>query len=338
MKSDGDRPVAVRSRDDEPRAEMRATPGREPKPWWLRVRAPGGESYAHLKQVLRDRSLHTVCEEARCPNVGECWGVGTATFMILGDVCTRGCRFCAVGSGNPGGMVDEEEPAKTADAVRAMGLQYVVLTMVNRDDLADEGAAHVAECIRAIKKTAPGVLVEALVGDFSGRLDLVDRVCDAEPDVLAHNIETVERLQSRVRDQRSGFAQSLGVLARAKGHRSAPFTKSSIMLGLGEREAEVFDAMHALREKDVDFLTLGQYLQPSPSHLAVQEFVSPAGFDAYRDKGEGLGFRYVASGPLVRSSYRAGELFVGSLIRDRADQPAQDRHNRGNASVIQAVE
>jgi len=322
MKSNGELPVAARSGAALLRAGLSGTPGRAPKPAWLRVRAPGGESYAHLKQVLRERGLHTVCEEARCPNVGECWGVGTATFMILGDVCTRGCRFCAVSSGNPGGVLDEEEPAKTADAVRAMGLEYVVLTMVNRDDLADEGAAHVAECIRAIKTKAPGVVVEALVGDFSGRLDLVDVVCDAGPDVLAHNIETVERLQSSVRDQRSGFAQSLNVLARAKRHGSAPYTKSSIMLGLGESEAEMIDAMNALRARDVDFLTLGQYLQPTPSHLEVQEFVSPQGFDEYRGKGEELGFRYVASGPLVRSSYRAGELFVRSLIRDHADQPA----------------
>ena len=338
MKPDGERLPSIRSRDGALQAGVSGTPGRVPKPPWLRVRAPGGESYAHLKQVLRDRSLHTVCEEARCPNVGECWGVGTATFMILGDVCTRGCRFCAVSSGNPGGAVDELEPAKTADAVHAMGLEYVVLTMVNRDDLADEGAAHVAACIGAIKERSPNVLVEALVGDFSGRSELVDIVCDAAPDVLAHNIETVERLQSAVRDRRSGFAQSLEVLARAKRHGLAPFTKSSIMLGLGEGEAEVIDAMRSLRGKDVDFLTLGQYLQPTPSHLAVQEFVSPEGFDAYRRRGEELGFRYVASGPLVRSSYRAGELFVRSLISDRADQPAQDRHDRGNASVIQAVE
>jgi lipoic acid synthetase len=293
-----------------------ATVGRRPKPDWLRVQAPGGEKYAHLKQVLRERGLHTVCEEARCPNVGECWGGGTATFMVLGDVCTRGCRFCAVNSGNPG-AVDVDEAEKVADAVDAMGLDYVVLTMVNRDDLADGGAYHVADCIRAIKRRAPHVLVEALIGDFSGRGGLVDVVCDAAPDVLAHNIETVERLQTAVRDRRSGFERSLGVLSRAKAHGLSPPTKSSIMLGLGERHDEIVAAMRALRRHDVDFLTLGQYLQPTPAHLPVQEYVDPAAFDAHRRQGEALGFRYVASGPLVRSSYRAGELFIRASIESR---------------------
>jgi len=246
-----------------------ATVGRRPKPDWLRVQAPGGEKYAHLKQVLRERGLYTVCEEARCPNVGECWGSGTATFMVLGDVCTRGCRFCAVASGNPGGAVDVHEAEKLADAVDAMGLDYVVLTMVNRDDLADEGAQHVADCIRAIKRRTPQVLVEALIGDFSGRDGLVDVVCDAAPDVLAHNIETVERLQTAVRDRRSGFERSLAVLSRAKAHGLSPYTKSSIMLGLGERDDEIVAAMQALRRHDVDFLTLGQYLRPTLHHLPV---------------------------------------------------------------------
>ncbi len=312
-------------------ARPRATKGRQPKPDWLRVRAPGGECYAHLKQVLRERGLYTVCEEARCPNVAECWGGGTATFMVLGDVCTRGCRFCAVRSGNPGGVVDEDEPAKVADAVRAMGLDYVVLTMVNRDDLDDDGASHVASCIREIKRRSPDVLVEALIGDFNGRTDLVDIVCDAAPDVLAHNVETVESLQTLVRDQRSSFTQSLDVLAHARRHAGSPYTKSSIMLGLGEQPDEVDAAMRALRRHGVDFLTLGQYLQPTGGHLSVQEFVSPGDFDEYRRRAELLGFRYVAAGPLVRSSYRAGELFIRTLIRtggtDRAgaSAPEQDR-------------
>jgi len=299
-----------------------ATPGRQPKPAWLRVRAPGGENYAHLKQVLRQRGLYTVCEEARCPNVGECWGGGTATFMVLGDMCTRGCRFCAVTSGNPGGTVDVGEPANVAGAVHEMGLDYVVLTMVNRDDLPDEGAAHVAACIRAIKHAAPEVLVEALIGDFNGRMDLVDVVCDAAPDVLAHNIETVESMQTLVRDRRSNFAQSLDVLAHAKAHRLAPYTKSSIMLGLGERADEIGDAMRALRHHEVDFLTLGQYLQPTPAHLAVRDFVAPEVFDAHRTTAEDMGFRYVASGPLVRSSYRAGEMFIRTLVRSGGELPA----------------
>lgn len=299
-----------------------ATTGRAPKPPWLRVRAPGGEQYAHLKQVLRERGLHTVCEEARCPNVGECWGGGTATFMVLGDVCTRGCRFCAVHSGNPGGRTDADEPAKLAGAIGAMGLQYVVLTMVNRDDLSDEGAAHVAACIRAIKAAAPEVMVEALVGDFSGRRELVDVVCEARPEVLAHNIETVESMQALVRDRRCSFERSLAVLEHARAHRAAPYTKSSIMLGVGERPDEVRAAMRALRGRGVDFLTLGQYLQPTPAHLPVREFVDPQVFDAYRRDGEDMGFRYVAAGPLVRSSYRAGELFIRTLVRSTGDRRA----------------
>lgn len=300
-------------------APRRATAGRPPKPPWLRVQAPGGDNYAHLKQVLRERGLHTVCEEARCPNVGECWSGGTATFMVLGDICTRGCRFCAVSSGNPGGTVDADEPDKLADAVRAMGLDYVVLTMVNRDDLEDEGAAHVADCIRAIKRRAPDVLVEALIGDFNGRLDLVDVVCDAHPEVLAHNIETVESLQGLVRDRRSGFDQSLAVLAHAKKHRLTPFTKSSIMLGIGEEPDEVRAALRALRRQRVDFVTLGQYLQPTTGHLPVRHFVTPEAFDDYRVDAEAMGFAYAASGPLVRSSYRAGEMFIRSLVRRRGE-------------------
>ena len=291
------------------------------KPDWLRVQAPGGGNYAHLKKVLRERGLHTVCEEARCPNVGECWGGGTATFMVLGDVCTRGCRFCAVNSGNPGGAVDVHEPEKLAEAVDATGLDYVVLTMVNRDDLEDEGARHVAACIGAIKRRTPQVFVEALIGDFSGRDRLVDVVCDAAPDVLAHNIETVERLQTAVRDRRSGFKRSLGVLSRANAHHLSPHTKSSIMLGLGEREDEIVEAMKALRQHGVDFLTLGQYLQPTPSHFPIQEYVHPTTFDAHREKGEALGFHYVASGPLVRSSYRAGEHFIRASIASRRADP-----------------
>ena len=294
-----------------------APAGSHSKPDWLRVQAPGGGNYAHLKKVLQERGLHTVCEEARCPNVGECWGGGTATFMLLGDVCTRGCRFCAVNSGNPGGSVDVSEPRKVAEAVDATGLDYVVLTMVNRDDLEDEGAQHVAACIGAIKRRTPQVFVEALIGDFSGRDRLVDVVCDAAPDVLAHNIETVERLQTAVRDRRSGFKRSLGVLSRANAHHLSPHTKSSIMLGLGEREDEIVAAMKALRQHGVDFLTLGQYLQPTPEHLPVQKYVHPTTFDGHREKGEALGFHYVASGPLVRSSYRAGEHFIRASIESR---------------------
>lgn len=285
------------------------------KPEWLRVQAPGGSNYARLKKALRDRDLHTVCEEARCPNIGECWAGGTATFMVLGDVCTRGCRFCAVTSGDPAGSVDEDEPGKLAEAVEAMELDYVVLTMVDRDDLDDGGAGHVARCIDAIRRRVPEVLVEALVGDFRGDMAAVDRISDAAPDVFAHNVETVARLQGIARDRRCGYAQSLEVLARAKEHGAVPYTKSSLMVGLGEREDELRAAMEDLRARDVDFLTLGQYLQPSHRHLRVLRYVPPATFDEYRRTGEQLGFLYVASGPLVRSSYRAGELFVRSLLR-----------------------
>ncbi|MFQ5742564.1 MAG: lipoyl synthase [Acidobacteriota bacterium] len=284
------------------------------KPDWLRVRPPGGANYARLKEIVRGRDLHTVCEEAHCPNLGECWQGGTATFMVLGDACTRGCSFCAVTSGNPGGRIDSREPTRLAEAVAAMGLDYVVLTMVDRDDLPDGGAGHVASCIAAIKDRHPQLLVEALVGDFRGELEAVDRVCNAGPEVLAHNVETVERLQRRVRDRRAGFRQSLRVLARAKAHRLSPYTKSSIMLGLGEKEDEVLSTMWDLRQRGVDFLTLGQYLQPTRRHLEVQEYVSPARFDRLRRRAESLGFLYVASGPLVRSSYRAGEFFVRSLL------------------------
>lgn len=305
------------------------TPGHRRKPDWLRVRAPGGSGYARLKKVLRDRDLHTVCEEARCPNVGECWGGGTATFMVLGDVCTRGCRFCAVTSGDPGGRVDDEEPDRLAEAVEAMGLDYVVLTMVDRDDLDDGGAGHVARCIAAIRRRVPEVLVEALVGDFRGDAEAVDRVCDAAPDVFAHNVETVERLQRVARDRRCGYGQSLEVLARAKEHEAVAYTKSSLMLGLGEAEEEVRRTMEDLLAHDVDFLTLGQYLQPGGQYLPVQRWVSPATFDDHRRAGEEMGFLYVASGPLVRSSYRAGELFVRSLLR-----PDEGEESGGGSEAV----
>jgi lipoic acid synthetase len=299
------------------------------KPDWLRVRAPGGPSYAHLKQVLRSRNLYTVCEEAHCPNVGECWGGGTATFMVLGEVCTRGCRFCAVTSGNPGGGVDEKEPENVAAAAAEMGLEYVVLTMVDRDDLPDGGAGHVASCIAAIKERSPGIIVEALVSDFRGDQEAIDTICSGRPDVYSHNVETVERLQDAVRDRRCSYEQSLEVLARAKAHSLSPYTKSSIMLGLGETEDELVATMRDLRRHGVDFLTLGQYLQPSHRHLAVRNFVSPQQFEKLQSLAESLGFSYVAAGPLVRSSYRAGEFFVRSLVRGRQD----DEPARGNASA-----
>lgn len=288
----------------------------ERKPEWLRVRPPAGETYAHLKGLLRTLDLHTVCEEAHCPNLSECWGGGTATIMLLGDLCTRGCRFCAVKSGNPRGLVDIDEPEKVAAAVADLGLTYVVLTSVDRDDLPDGGSAHFARTIQEIKRRDSGILVEALIPDFQGDLEAVRTVVEAGPDVLDHNIETVRRLQSVARDRRATYEQSLSVLRAAKTMRDGLFTKSSIMLGLGETRGETLETMRDLRSHRVDILTLGQYLRPSDWHLPVQEYVSPEVFEDLREAGERMGFTYVAAGPLVRSSYRAGEFFLEKVVRD----------------------
>src|SRR3989454_1801758 len=298
----------------------------ERKPEWLRVRPPSGENYAHLKSLFRSLDLHTVCEEAHCPNVWECWGGGTATIMLMGDTCTRGCRFCAVTSGNPHGVLDLDEPKKVAMALAEMDLTYVVLTSVDRDDLADGGAEHFAKTVREIKAQRPDMLVEALIPDFRGDLDAVRTVVDSGVDVLDHNIETVERLQGTVRDRRAGYAQSLKVLRGAKEMRRDLFTKSSIMLGLGETSAEVVAAMRDLRANGVDIVTVGQYLRPSNWHLAVQEYVPPEVFEELRVAGESMGFAYVAAGPLVRSSYRAGEFFLEKVLRERKRVPAGGGH------------
>ncbi len=294
----------------------------ERKPAWLRVRPPAGENYVHLKTLFRSLGLHTVCEEAHCPNVGECWGGGTATIMLMGDTCTRGCRFCAVKSGNPHGVLDLGEPEKVAMALAEMDLSYVVLTSVDRDDLPDGGAAHFAATVRAIKERRPDMLVEALIPDFQGDLEAVRRVVESGVDVLDHNVETVERLQGTVRDRRANYAQSLAVLRGAKAMREGLFTKSSIMLGLGETRDEILQTMRDLRAIDVDILTLGQYLRPNDWHLVVHEYVPPEFFDELRDIGESMGFAYVAAGPLVRSSYRAGEFFMENVIRGRRRDPA----------------
>ena len=293
-----------------------------PKPKWLKVRPPSGEAYARVKELLRSLDLHTVCKEAHCPNVWECWGGGTATIMLMGDTCTRGCRFCAVKSGNPHGILDLDEPRKVAMALAEMDLSYVVLTSVDRDDLPDGGAAHFAKTVRDIKARRPDMLVEALIPDFRGDLAAVRQVVESGVDVLDHNIETVERLQGTVRDRRANYAQSLTVLRAAKGMREGLFTKSSIMLGLGETRDEILQTMQDLRASDVDILTLGQYLRPSSWHIAVQEYVPPETFDELRAAGEAMGFAYVAAGPLVRSSYRAGEFFIEKVIRARRQAPA----------------
>jgi len=275
------------------------------KPPWLRAPLPTGKGFAEMRRNVREHRLATVCEESFCPNIGECWNSGTATIMLMGNVCTRACRFCAVDTGNPAGWLDPEEPENAAESVRIMNLKYIVLTSVDRDDLADGGAAHYAECIEFIKRINPDTAVEALTPDFRGDPDAIRTVVGAPLEVFAHNLETVERLTSRVRDPRAGYRQSLGVLEQAKACRDDLLTKSSLMLGLGEADDEIKCAMDDLRRHDVDVLTLGQYLRPTVNHLPVARYVPPDDFDRYRQWGLERGFLEVVSGPLVRSSYRA---------------------------------
>ena len=278
------------------------------KPKWLRAKMPSGPGYSETREIVHEHRLSTVCEESMCPNIGECWNAGTATIMVLGSVCTRACRFCAVDTGNPKGWLDPEEPANTGRAVRLMGLDYVVITSVDRDDLADGGASHYAACVREIKKRSPGTAVEALTPDFNGVHAHVEVVVDSGLDVFAQNVETVKRLTHPVRDPRAGYQQTLDVLRHAKQHRPGVLTKTSLMLGLGERDSEIMQTMDDLREAGVDILTLGQYLRPTPYHLAVERFVTPDEFEAYRAEGLDRGFVEVVAGPMVRSSYRAEQV------------------------------
>lgn len=275
------------------------------KPPWLRARMPGGEKFNAVRENVREHRLATVCEESKCPNMGECWTAGTATIMVMGSVCTRACRFCSVDTGNPNGWLDPEEPANTARSVELMDLKYVVITSVDRDDLADGGAAHYAACVKAIKKRRPQTGVEALTPDFDGREELVALVVDSGLEVFAQNVETVRRLTHPVRDIRAGYEQTIGVLKYAKKHRPEVLTKTSLMLGLGETESEVLQTMDDLREANVDILTMGQYLRPTVNHLDIQRYVTPDEFNQFRDRGLERGFLEVVSGPLVRSSYRA---------------------------------
>jgi len=261
-----------------------------------------------IRTVLRENRLSTVCEEARCPNLPACWGQGTATFMILGEICTRACRFCAVKHGKPS-PPDPEEPERLASAAKALGLRYVVLTSVDRDDLPDGGASHFASCIRALKKAAPNLRVEALIPDFSGQREALEEVVEAGPDVVGHNLETVRRLTPRVRDRRAGYELSLFVLRTLKELSPKIFTKSSLLLGLGETEEEVEEALRDLREAGVDIVVLGQYLRPTPRELSVARYVPPEEFEAWRMRALKLGFRAVLSGPLVRTSFRASEVY-----------------------------
>ncbi|MFZ9667102.1 MAG: lipoyl synthase [Steroidobacteraceae bacterium] len=291
-----------------------AAPTRVPggKPRWLKAPLASGENYDFVRRTVREHRLATVCEEAKCPNIGECWNAGTATIMLMGEVCTRACRFCAVDTGNPRGWLDPDEPRNTARTVALMKLRYVVLTSVNRDDLADGGAAHFAAAVRAIKEISPQTAVEALTPDFQGILADVETVVDSGLEVFAQNVETVRRLTHPVRDPRAGYEQTLRVLAHAKRHRPEVLTKTSLMLGLGETDDEIIEALEDMRAHEVDLLTLGQYLQPTANHLPVARFITPEQFDQYREWALARGFRECVSGPLVRSSYRAEQALAGN--------------------------
>ncbi len=288
---------------------LNPAPPRPRHPDWIRVRAPIGEKYVHLKGLVRGLALHTVCEEALCPNIGECWGAGTATIMILGDTCTRACRFCAVKTGNPRGIVDTEEPRRVAEALAELKLNYVVITSVDRDDMPDGGAHIFAETVRQIREKSPQTKIELLTPDFRGDLANVRVVVDSRPDVFGQNVETVRRLTYVVRDRRAGYDQTLNVLRAIKEMDPAMKTKSSILVGMGETPDEVLETMRDLRAANVDLLAIGQYLQPTRAkrNLPLVEYVKPEQFVRYREEGMKLGFKYVASGPLVRTSYKAWE-------------------------------
>jgi lipoic acid synthetase len=285
-------------------------PKRVPKPEWLKVKLPHGDTYERVKAKVDGLSLNTVCKEANCPNLAECWGAGTATIMILGDTCTRGCRFCNVKTGNPKGVVDWLEPVRVAEAVRDLGWKYLVVTAVDRDDLPDGGALIFANTVRAIHERVPGSKVEILSGDYRGDLAALDIVLDAQPDVFAHNLETVRRLTPRVRDKRAKYDQSLRVLEYAKKRAPERFTKTSLMLGLGETDEELEQAMDDARAVGVDIFTMGQYLQPTKKHLSVETFVTPAKFAELGRLAKSKGFHQVVSSPLSRSSYHAEQAFT----------------------------
>jgi len=289
-----------------------------PKPRWLKVRLPGSPRYHDIKKRARELRLSTVCEEARCPNIGECWAGGTATFMVMGDTCTRGCRFCAVKTLKRPPALDPFEPVNVANAVAELDLDYVVLTSVDRDDLSDGGASHFAACIRQTRRLAPKTKIEVLIPDFSGVVEHLKTVVDAGPEVVAQNIETVERLTYPVRDRKASYHTTLKVLENVKQLDPDRLTKSSIMLGFGETREEVLQTMRDLRDVGCDFLTLGQYLQPTKKHLTVETYIHPDVFAEYEQLGLDMGYAYVASGPLVRSSYKAGEYFISRFIDQRS--------------------
>ncbi|KAI9842950.1 MAG: hypothetical protein M1837_006687 [Sclerophora amabilis] len=298
-------------------------------PEWLKTPVPISENYKKIKKDLRGLNLHTVCEEARCPNISDCWGgssksTATATIMLMGDTCTRGCRFCSVKTSKAPPPLDPHEPEHTAEALSRWGLGYVVLTSVDRDDLADGGARHFAETIMKIKQKAPSMLVEALTGDYAGDLDMVKTVAMSGLDVYAHNIETVEALTPQVRDRRAKFRQSLRVLDAAKRAKPELITKTSIMLGLGETDEQLTEALKELRAINVDVVTFGQYMRPTKRHMKVEEYVSPTAFERWRQTALDMGFLYCASGPLVRSSYKAGEAFIENVLKKRAQRSSSE--------------
>ncbi|MEO0143781.1 MAG: lipoyl synthase [candidate division WOR-3 bacterium] len=283
------------------------------KPDWLKIKLEYNGKFQNVKEILKKKKLFTVCEEAKCPNLNECWSYGTATIMILGDMCTRGCKFCAVKTGNPKGWVDPLEPFHVVETIKYLNLRYVVLTMVDRDDLVDGGAFHVYRVVNEIRRNLKDIKIEALVGDFRGNKNSISLIANSEIDVFAHNVETVERLTPKVRDFRASYKQSLFVLEYAKKVNPNILTKSSIMIGLGETEEEVIQTMRDLRNVGVDIITIGQYLQPTKRHLPVVEYVPPYKFKWYKNRALELGFKEVFSGPLVRSSYRAEKVFYGEV-------------------------
>ena len=292
------------------------------KPEWLKVRLPRGGEYTRIKNLTSQLNLATVCESARCPNIAECWGGGTATIMLMGDVCTRGCRFCNVKTGRPKTAPDANEPRHVASAVSSMGLSYVVLTSVNRDDLEDDGSKHFAQTIQTLRQLSPSLLIEVLTPDFRGKKNSIHDIVKSNPHVFAHNIETVERLTPRVRDPRAGYRQSLSVLRQVKQECDHIFTKSSLMLGLGETSAEIQQTLKDLRDSACDIVTFGQYLRPQTRHLKVERYLPPEEFKEWKDTALSMGFLYSASGPLVRSSYKAGEYFIKGVIEKGRQKPA----------------
>ncbi|MFQ5821174.1 MAG: lipoyl synthase [Candidatus Heimdallarchaeota archaeon] len=287
----------------------------KPKPKWIRSRLPTQKNYGALKFILKTQGLHTVCTETSCPNQTECWESRTATFMLLGALCTRRCNFCDVRSGHPHQVSDPEEPKKVARAVSELDLKYVVLTSVTRDDLSDGGASHLSECIKEIRQYNPQILIEILIPDFQGNLQAIQTIIDCKPDVIGHNVETTANLTPKVRDRRFSFHQSLFILESIKALNPHQLTKSSLMLGFGETDEQIIATLRALREVNVDIVTLGQYLQPSRNHMMVIEYITPGKFEFWKKTALELGFMAVISGPLVRSSYRAGELFVEHYLK-----------------------